>query len=361
MIRSNLSFYGLLIFEKGFRERTTATLLELHLNLWEQDQSIALDIGVMVGAGHDAKTLEVFFPWALGPDNLVDLYDRIAPAEAISAIFNESWSVTATGRERASLVQDPEKLVEDFVVIALDGAVESRQGGSRWHFVSIDLGTLRDAAAAASGGVRRIYFRFRARNVPKSFYCVGIDRKKQDRFVVSSWQSTEIIDLRVNVRRGAPNSLEREVGGRYAEFSKVHLFLMRPRDHDLTFHDPLFKSCRSLEDEAFWAGYSFDEIWHRDGGKDKALLHVRDSLGYQWSNRAKGAEIRDSVMEFAVLARFKKVKFGLWPFVVVAVIFGAVGSGLYDGSKYAVNWGISKICPPTAAVSGPTKQPESHR
>src|ERR1700730_16890386 len=106
MIRSNLSFYGLLIFEKGFRERTTATLLELHLNLWEQDQSIALDIGVMVGAGHDAKTLEVFFPWALGPDNLVDLYDRIAPAEAISAIFNESWSVTATGRARASLVQD---------------------------------------------------------------------------------------------------------------------------------------------------------------------------------------------------------------------------------------------------------------
>jgi hypothetical protein len=195
------------------------------------------------------------------------------------------------------------------------------------HVLSLDIAQLRTKSNGLSSSSPKLYVRFRIRSVPKSFYCVGIAQR--DRWWVSSSQRTEIIDFRLNVRRGVPADLERSIGP-FVDFSKVHLFLMKSREQDIVFEDTLFKSCRSLEDEEFWAGYSSDGT---EADKRNSLLNVKQSLGYQWSKKG-GPDNKAPVKEFGILARFKKVEFGIGKFLVWVLILGALGNALWDGIKF---------------------------
>ena len=135
------------------------------------------------------------------------------------------------------------------------------------------------------------------------------------------------------MRRGVPLGLENQIG-KFVQFSKVHLFLMKSRDQDIVFEDNLFKACRSLEDENFWANYSLP-VSADNREKKKSLIHVKQSLGYQWTKitlvAADGTET--PVKEYGILARYKNVRFGIFKFVIIALIVGALGNALWDGVK----------------------------
>lgn len=351
----NSSAFGLLCFAKGGLTITQAAqatqtlsagggvppaLPELHLNIWERDTTsfyesakleAFLDVGLMFDMNEPAGSLELVFPWQVVTGDVIDLSDRVSKPDAISAVFNENWAIT---HGDGAVVSDPQKRARSFAIVkAIDAvpannAVKPTQYGAH-HAVSIDIDKLKTKAVTAGNTTtgnapERVYIRLRIMNVQRDFYCVGVGEKS--RWWVPSWQRTDVIDFRVNVRRGAPQGLATAVGGRFFEFSKVQLFLMRARDQDIVFQDAYFTSCRSLEDEDFWARYALKES-ATSKEITSNLADVKKSLGYQWKKSAKATE---PVTEFGILARFKVVEFGFIEFVFVALILGGFGNGLWD-------------------------------
>ena len=348
--RSN--FYGLLCFSIGdMSSAGDYARPELHLNLWEKDESVHLDIGLKLDLNDPSKKLELFFPWSfVGPiegksRNVEDLANRITGSDAIPAVFNESWSVTTTSKNSGFVISNPSTKASLFTIIDATNAISEKVHNEKAHIISINIEELKQKSKAMDEHAPKFYIRFRVKNVPKNFYCVGIDQK--DRWWLSSWQRTEIIDFRLNVRRGVPTDLENSTGS-FVEFSKVHLFLMKSRDQDIVFEDTLFKSCRSLEDEEFWAEYSSNGT---ESDKKESLSNVKQSIGYQWSKKGDH-EDNPYVKEFGILARFKKVEFGIGKFLIWALVLGALGNVLWD----VVKLGYDKFIPASASI--PTCQTE---
>ncbi|MEC5407310.1 hypothetical protein VOM14_17335 [Paraburkholderia sp. MPAMCS5] len=337
------STYGLLCFARGGQppsspvaahSQSASTLPELHLNIWERDPDRRsknpdsfLDIGLMLDLGEPADSIELVFPQKLPAASIVDLSPTLAYVQAIPAIFNESWAIVHVGSQGSdSVVYDPTNVGRSFAVVSINGAItETRHAGHEALSISVSELVARANAVAQSAGreIERVYVRFRLLEFKKQYYCVGAGERTND-WWQPSWQRTEDIDFRLNVRRGAPPRLESQIG-RFLEFSKVHLFLMRSRDKDIVFQDKLFKASRSLEDEDFWAQYL---IFGTKLSRETSLKRVQSSLGYHW--KAAGSE---PVEEFGTLARFKIVEFGIGKFMAVALIVGAMGNMLWDGVK----------------------------
>lgn len=338
------SIYGLLCFARGGPVPTTPVsaqtgalapaLPELHLNVWEQDPGkdskspdSFLDIGLMLDAQDQTTSIELVFPRKMSAGSVVDLSPIVTQAQAIPAIFNESWAVVHMGSQGSdSVVYDPTDVNKSFAVVSINGVItETQHGGHDALSISVpELMTRANAVAqSARRTIERVYIRFRLLEFRKEYYSVGAGERTSD-WWQPSWQRTEDIDFRVNVRRGAPPRLEKQIG-RFLEFSKVHLFLMRSRDKDIVFQDKLFKASRSLEDEEFWAQYS---IYGTQLSPEASRKRVQNSLGYHW--KAAGS---DPVKEFGTLARFKVVEFGIGKFVAVALVVGAMGNMLWDGVK----------------------------
>lgn len=342
-------FYGLLCASTSQPQLVPAAAVavlssqpDIHLNIWEQGDKAFLDIGLMIDVDEQSATYELLLPWTLRDSNLEDLYGRITNGIAVPAIFNEAWAITTQGNN--AYVSDPVSGAKLFTIVPSQCQVKTHvHNQTTLYAVSIDINVLKAKSLQVAPTAPKFYVRLRVADVPKSFYCVGINQ--EDRLWVSSTQRTEIIDFRLNVRRGAPIGVEQSVG-RLLTFSKVHLFLMRSRAQDIVFEDPLFRGCRSLEDEAFWAEYSLPKTATSDE-RENAAENIKNSLGYQWTKTAKmipttlagpsaGQNPLDTfapVTEFGILARFKVIRFGIKKFVVIALLVGALGNVLWDGVK----------------------------
>jgi hypothetical protein len=354
------SFYGLLCIATGLPSATgpqpsipATHLPELHLNIWEKGESAFLDIGLMLDIAEQAQTFEFLVPWKISIQEIDDLSERLFEVGAMPAVFNEGWEVTRNVGSRNGRATDPAngKVLFSILEVLSDLEVKSiPHNNHQLASISVNVMSLRRKAMAMNHAASKMYVRFRLKEVPKDFYRVGINQ--QDRLFVSSWQRTEIIDFRLNVRRGVPLGLENQIG-KFVQFSKVHLFLMKSRDQDIVFEDNLFKACRSLEDENFWATYSLPASAD-SSAKKKSLTHVQQSLGYQWTKVALVAAdgTVTPVKEYSILARYKNVRFGIFKFVIIALIVGALGNALWDGVKLRFGDGptaqkIQKFIAPT--------------
>lgn len=322
-------------------------LPEIHLNIWERDDSQAeqgkdfFDIGLMFDIQEPATTIELIFPWQVQADAIIDLSSSIAASDAVPAIFNESWGVSGQGGDY--VVYDPSNVSPSFALVSIIGAWTAKKHDAKWgagpaekkidvHSISIEIAELlkraKTASMATNQPIEKLYTRFRVLNIQRDFYCVGADEGRSDISAVLR-QRTEDIDFRLNVRRGAPPNLEKALG-RFVEFSKVHLFLMRSRDKDIVFQDKLFKASRSLEDEDFWARYSLEKVAGTDAELTTNRERVKRSLGYQWKSGGRGIGVK----EFGTLARFRVVKFAVRPFLLWAVLIGVAGNLVLEGGKF---------------------------
>lgn len=336
------STYGLLCFARGGAGQAaqgTPSLPEIHLNIWEQESdrkantaNSLLDIGLMFDVHDQTTSIELIFPEKINLTAIKDLSSIVSQPQAIPAIFNESWALASIGSQgNDAVVYDPAQTSKSFAIVSVTGAI-TETNHSGYDALSISVPSLIQrgnvVAQSTQKPIERVYVRFRLLEFKRDFYCVGAGHHT-DRLWQPSWQRTEDIDFRINVRRGAPPGLENAVG-RFLDFSKVHLFLMRSRDKDIVFQDKLFKASRSLEDEEFWALYS---IYGTKMTREASLKRVQDSLGYHWKSGSPGP-----VKEFGTLARFKIVEFGVGKFVAVALIVGALGNMLWDGAKLGYGW-----------------------
>jgi hypothetical protein len=334
---------------------------EIHLNIWEQEKSSKqaeeafLDIGLMLDINYPANTIELIFPWEVLVKDLIDLSSAIATSEAIPAIFNESWAVSSVANGYVVYASPPKQSAAasksnqdriSFSIVNIHGSLTASSHDARWgtiktkvHSISVDINKLKVAAEKASKNTgietAKFYIRFRVPNIKKDFYCADTNAIKED-FSAILQQRTEDIDFRLNVRRGAPPNLVEDLG-KFVEFSKVHLFLMRSRDKDIVFQDKLFNASRSLEDEDFWARYSLKKTTGTPEEIETNLRRVKNSLGYHWKSISSGS----SVKEFGTLARFRIVRVAMGKFVIFALILGVIGNLIPEGLK----WLLAKAYP----------------
>jgi hypothetical protein len=329
------------------KEDAPETIPQLHINIWEKSRFLVfetsyLDIGLMLDVNDLAEKYEFVLCWQntwyeqmltkLGvKQSLKDLAKRLQLPGGISAIFNEVWPFT-TSKSTGYVVNQAKD--EVFTIVETDSKDLSIAKQHGLCTVQLKVESIRQKSKRIKLDAKKMYVRFRIEHVPRLFYRVSI--KPKDRFFLSSWQRTEIIDFRMNVRRSAPPGLIEKYNAEFASFSKVHLFLMKSRDQDIVFEDKWFKACRSLEDENYWAGYAHknDELGF---GKWFSKQRVKNSLGYQWTrsatvDRSTGEET--NVTEFGTLARFKGMRFGTRKFIVVVIILGLLGNACWDGVKY---------------------------
>lgn len=340
---SSLPTHGLFFFSKGSPSQVAENVYEfpeIHLNVWESESDnqkntsdSLLDIGLMLDVRDQTTSIELVFPTKINLSDVKDLSSIVSQPQAIPAVFNESWVVASQGSNGSdAVVSDPATSNMSFAIVDVTDAI-NEISYSGYDALSINIPKLIErgnlVAQDMHQTIKRVYVRFRLLKFKRDFYCVGAGRST-DKWWQPSWQRTEDIDFRINVRRGAPPGLERIVGGRFLAFSKVHLFLMRSRDKDIIFQDKLFKASRSLEDEEFWAQYS---IHGTQMDRVESLKRVKNSLGYHWKSGNPGP-----VNEFGTLARFKIVEFGVGKFVAVAIIVGAMGNMLWDGAKLGYGW-----------------------
>jgi hypothetical protein len=350
--------YGLLCFARGGvgsagQVSGSPALPEIHLNIWErepdkssQTADSTLDIGLMIDVLDQTQSIELIFPSKVPLAGVEDLSAVVSAPAAVPVIFNESWAVNTN---IDSLVHDPaDPQMVPFAIVSIAGAIkeETHLGHDALSLSVPDLIAKGHAVAKKlNQQIGRVYVRFRILQIGRHFYSVGAGEHNED-WWMPLWQRTEDIDFRLNVRRGAPARLEGAIG-RFVEFSKVHLFLMRSRDKDIVFQDKLFNSSRSLEDEDFWAQYSLVGQQTPEA-LEASRLRVKNSLGYHWKARANPEPIK----EFATLARFKIVEFGIGKFLLVALLLGAAGNMLWDAAK-GVYGLVRPEPPPVCAVAQP--------
>lgn len=316
---------------------TRPLLPELHVNIWERDTSkwftpskieAFIDLGLMLDVQDQSTSIEVLVPWPTKDADIIDLSGHITALDAIYAIFNESWTVT--NGHGGWIVEDPAGSHDAFAIVAAQPGTAVKASkytttdGDRFG-VSVDVQQLIQQAKQAAAStprktVEKLYVRFRLGNVDRGAYCVG--EKDRTRWWVPSWQRTDVIDFRVNVRRGAPINIENDVGGWFMDFAKIQLFMMRDRNQDIVYKDKLFRASRSLEDEEFWARYSVNA-----GVPANAVrTNVKRSMGYHWKDGGRSERVR----EFGIAARFKIVEFGIGKYILAALVLGAIGNGLWD-------------------------------
>lgn len=345
--------YGLLCFAKKDTNRSPnqvttepskeGTCPEIHLNIWEpniwesrklidvkkvKNSASMLDIGFMFYTDDTTESVELIFPERVSLESVKDLSGFLFKSQAIPAIFNESWAIAANGSHGPGVVvYDPTERKPSFAVVdATKAMTETDHDGH--HALSLPVSQLindaRSVSKSTGRDINRVYVRFRVLEFKKEYYCVGA-RDGHIAWWQPTWQKTEDIDFRLNIRRGVPPGLEQKIGS-FLDFSKVHLFLMRSREKDIIFQDKLFNASRSLEDEDFWAQYILQET----PPSNKASLEhvkqsVKNSLSYHW----KKSNDSNLVKEFSTLARFKVVEFGLWKFIGAALFINVLGNMFY--------------------------------
>lgn len=342
-------FYGCLCLETSDkhslplsdeRQQKGFPLPEIHFNIWERGQKkeeAFLDIGLMLYPGDPAERIEIFLPWEFDASSIEDLSTRILGPNGVSAVFNEAWTSSAGVNSPGGFVTRNDGTV--FTIVPYDYPQIGKRNHKNGflHSIVFDVAKIAAMSTTASRNSRttpdRMYVRVRVKNVPKSFYRVGINQG--DAFGGGALYTTEIIDFRLNVRRGVPPAIESFLNGRFIEFSKVQLFLMKSRDQDIVFEDKLFRACRSLEDENFWAEYILP-MNSPHAEVEQSRKHVQGSLGYQWRKTPDAGTL--GVNEFGTLARFKSFRVNLKTasvFFALALLVGVIGNGAYDGLCWA--------------------------
>ncbi len=171
------------------------------------------------------------------------------------------------------------------------------------------------------------YIRFRIRNIPPSVYSLKFNQR--DRALISSNNETRIIDFRINVLRGVPEELiTNSIPLSFPKFERIHCFLTTLRDEECASVTNNYKGYRSLMDE---------DVWNEYIRLDRSVAisssnNVRNYLGYQWTASA-GKEDDSYAKDLIVLGRFTKLRSNYWSiarFVILVIILGATGSGVWD-------------------------------
>lgn len=329
--------------------KVASTKSQLHVNIWEIDESYFIDIGVMIDDWAKYKYVQVDLPWEVNRSDVSDLGARLNGEKAVAAIFNEvvhydgladgnfavirfekpgsevsNRNISTNGLENAEECND-----EGFTLLRLNHQfiqVESipLAGSNASSRLMIELPRPYRATEDKKISTKAAYIRFRIVKVPRDVYTKIFTQ--HDSGLFSSTVETRIIDFRINERRGVPDELlssNRSLN--FPLFEKIHCFITVNRQQDCISSSGSYKGFRSLFDETIW-----NEYIRLDSSESLVRKNsVRDYLGHQWTSSKKDGCVSDLV----VLGRFTR-NLSSWlralGFVCLGLIFGAAGNGIWE-------------------------------
>ena len=317
---------------------------QLHVNLWEVRNPSVLDLGIMIAKWQDIEAIIVDLPWVITLEHVEDLGSRLESERTVAAIFNEIVQYEGNeGQQYAQITFNPTDIHGDarddknnaqrFKLLRLQARAYSIESITlnrdvRSTRLKIKLPMAGRGIPASSDSV---YLRFRIDKVPQSVYSSSF--ALADRNLLSSSTTTRVIDFRINVRRGIPDEiLAFHDTLQFPKLEKIHFFLTIDRTQVCGFESQNFAGCRSLVDEKIWNDYL------RTKPHERKAEAMKQFLGYQWtaSTKVDSTGSKKGVKDLVVLGRFSSHDSNILRtlrFVVLGLIFGMVGNGLWDVFK----------------------------
>jgi len=285
--------------------------VEVHLNLWKlkgkengrKSVDHFLDIGLMLENSKNASSLNIFVPYIINRNEIIDLGSSFKKhTDLVPTVFNRDYVVktTQTGKSVEVLNRDNEFQFNIYMLdINTDIEIQDKYNGS---IIRIDI--------PDDINKGKIYYRLRI--ISKAIESLSEIDKPANAIFEGAFSSTELVDFRLNEKRNLHNSLLDEIHREgQVNFKPLHLFLMREASYDYIFSSRSLYRIRELEKDLWnsYVGskYSFDRI-----------------VAYQW--------MEPSSESFNVFVKFKFRKSNLltilsflgWA-LLIAVVGGAMG------------------------------------
>lgn len=297
----------------------SATIKEVHLNLWMVGDERFLDIGLRLEPN---QIIELYLPWKNA--NLVDLYDSMLDVQVLNAIFNQHLSInTDSGASHATVTRgiDSFDLVKVKNLKGENFTLPHSTGSTSATKVMIEpiKATTNDA-----------YLRIRARGFGEEIFSTA--HSGNDSVVNPYRETIEAIDFRVNEIRTVAQDAFNKTALCIPAINKLHFFLVKSFRETNLLCSPAYDRCRELEDKA-WETYL-----------SPMKINGETILAYHWkkSELAKGDH-------FSVLATFgcKRVsKRIIFLYLAVILVLNLVSSVIYEYSPKIYSYGISKVRQP---------------
>jgi hypothetical protein len=141
--------------------------------------------------------------------------------------------------------------------------------------------------------------------------------------VTTATSVTETTEFRFNERRSYPDAIARRIGDRVFAIGRIHYFLIRDLEQQLTGqHSPL-RNVRRLE-PALWTPYLQGEPIRTGTWRAPAKV-IRRLAIYHWSTRF---ESDNGPPSFTAFASFRSARVHLSIYAAAIVLLGAMGSVL---------------------------------
>jgi hypothetical protein len=307
---------------KGQSPRAEA---EIHVNFWRRrvssrfsNEETLLDIGLKLRHSSSVKSFNLFLPFSVAPEEVLDLGLVLKDHRTLMAVFNEAYDTSDPISPGSFPIRDKSGnvvLVCHALTRKSDFAVTTRQyrdgPGTIIHFD--------EALCARFDSDQDQYIRFRIILSKSATSVFSFHQHPADGWLQSAMPREEVVEFRFNERRSLPQEVVDKMYLRdKSELFKItglHYFLIRESDVQFVMAQTDFHKVRMLE-TPLWSRYL-------EGTKGGALRYP--AFIYHWKKIADpGGEVGD----FNSLSKFRRIVTG-WRmlfYVVVVLIIGIIGN-----------------------------------
>lgn len=292
--------------------------IEMHINLWRHHKNnrnyTFLDVGIKIIDCQDLGSFNIYVPLCKKNVAIKDLSEVMYDDRTLGAVFNENLEATRRNEDGSFEVKSRGK---DYVTI------HPCICGKDFHIEDIaddeisKRGVLLKFKRDFCGSLCRAgehYFRIRFVILNGEEDVFIEDTSSAEGFVQSHFVNSEVTEVRLNEFRSLPHDLivrERAERWLIPEIKVLHYFLVRDVAFDLVASHANYRKIRRLE-----AG-----IWERYLAKDMPNSSARNMIIYHW--RSGGEK---PVSDVVTLAKFRRTKPNISIYILLVVLFGALGS-----------------------------------
>ena len=300
-----------------------APTLDLHVNLW-RDLSADfnfLDVGFRLADLANLRRFHLFFPVPLGLASISDLGPTLRYGETLKAVFNDTVAAgSGNATSYPTEIDGAPHLTVQMLDVARDLATEplatTPVDGTIVTFGD-DLCARMRATDGCSYVRIRIHLDGRARDLFSTEIAAG------DWRLTSATSITETTEFRFNERRSYPDAVARRIGDRVFAIARIHYFLIRDLEQQLTGqHSPL-RNVRRLE-PALWTPYLQGEPIQNGTWRAPTKV-IRRLAIYHWSTKF---ETNEHPPSFTAFASFRSARVHLSIYALAIILLGALGSVL---------------------------------
>lgn len=246
---------------------------ELHFNFWLLNQETTkeisyLDIGVKFPELSTEEAIKIYFPFQVDKDNYIPVLGKKVADDVtlLEGIFNTKvTSISLKNTYQNKIELDNGKKLTFHTFLDLKETSKQPYGVDYYH---IKTGTILKfdhklftgfegkenlSHETDSGTVENFYFRFRIKLQGSSKNAFFHRYKPAGNILLNLFQTTEIIDFRLNETRNLHSALHPELSFD-SNISKIHFFLIREADSSFQQAHTNFTRCRLLEND-LWEDY----------------------------------------------------------------------------------------------------------